>query len=289
MKKIIALYLISLSVTSFAKSLNTRVVEVMPTSNGLETMVFIEAQERVIWLKSTDSKNIAALNEAKNNGLEVRINFEEKTGNLIGAQLLETSLAEIQSTPNDLTPTTNYTPTIVKDLEEANRLFSTMDKETKRKSQCYNRAYGWSYDLWEKHRIDSKKIFIFFTRRFIETYRYHWWFHVSPMVDVQTEAGVEEFVLDRTYSKGPKKVQDWTNYFVKQTKPVCPRVDKYSDYRKNQNAHDCYVIVTSQYYRQPYEIERVEKQGIQETEWDHNLLRASRKDAFKKWRAKYYR
>lgn len=283
-------FLLTLSCNSFAESVTTRVLEVVPTKKNKETMVLIEAQERVIWLNSNDVQNLSALKTAQENELEVLINFEEKTGDFKSAQLLETKTdEEVVCELYNPTPTAldNYTPSILKNLNEANKLFNSMDANTKKRSQCFNRAHGWAYDMWKNYKVNSSKIFVFYTRRYIEEYRYKWWFHVAPYVHVQTEYGVEEFVLDRTFNSKPLRVKEWTDYFLRKTKPECPRVEKYSDYRQNQYAHDCYLILTSQYYRSPIELERLEKEGKQRLDWNYDLLKASRKQAFKNWREYY--
>jgi hypothetical protein len=283
--------LLALSGNVLAESVTTKVLEVIPSKKSNETMVFIEANERVIWVKSKETEILNALRVAKDNDLNVLMDFNELTGNLKGAQLLETAVdeAEAYEAFDNTYPTAldNYTTSVVKNLDEAQRLLDSMDDRTKRRSQCFNRAHGWAYDMWRNYNINSNKIFVFFTRRYIEEHRYKWWFHVSPYVHVQTENGIEEIVLDRTFSNKPQRVKEWTDYFVRKTKPVCARVDKYSNFKNHQYAHDCYLILTSQYYRSPKELEKLEKEGKQIHEWNYNLLKEARKQAFKSWREYY--
>src|SRR5690606_35335127 len=125
-----AVFLLTLSCNSFAESVKTRVLDVIPTKKNNETMVLIEAQERVIWLNSKDIQTIDAFKIAKENDLNVLIDFEESTGNFKAAQLLEAvAETEILNDESASRPTAldNYTTSVVKSVDEAQFLLDTMD------------------------------------------------------------------------------------------------------------------------------------------------------------------
>ena len=137
-------------------------------------------------------------------------------------------------------------------------MFATMRRGIRNRSQCYNRAHVWAWELNKKVYNDRKiqvgKIWLFFTRKYIREYRYKWWFHVSPFVDVNSELRV----MDRKFTKGPLPEKTWTDIFI-YSKQRCTEVYKYSDYRDHQFATHCYVIKSSLYYWQPYQVDNVER------------------------------
>lgn len=154
------------------------------------------------------------------------------------------------------TPMDNYTPTVVASMERADTLFRSMRTDTRGRSQCYNRAHVWAFELWKRYRLHSNKTWIFFTRRYINQYKWKWWFHVSPSVEVAGQS--EEIVLDRKFRRNPSTLTDWKNEFIK-NKAACPIIDRYSQYSQNQYTEYCYLLKSSMHYWQPYHIENLEK------------------------------
>jgi hypothetical protein len=273
---------LSFSLSSYASDLSTRIIEVVPTKAGNEAMVFAEDEGRVIWIDSRDTALVEALEIARKNNNQLRLDYDEETGNLVGVELLEVLAAVSSATA--ASQEQKYTPSVLPSVDYAQEVFNAQDRATKWRSQCYNRAHGWAFDMWRKYKVNSMKMFLFFTRRFIEEYKYKWWFHVAPYVMVETENGPTEMIMDVSFMKGPTELKKWTDYFLRATKPVCPEVKKYSDYRNNQMVQDCYVMKTSMYYRSPMDLELLEKQGRQELDWNLNEVREARKQAFKNWR-----
>ncbi len=167
---------------------------------------------------------------------------------------------------------------------DAVSMFATMRRGTRNRSQCYNRAHVWAWELNKKVYNDRKiqvgKIWLFFTRKYIREYRYKWWFHVSPFVDVNSELRV----MDRKFTKGPLPEKTWTDIFI-YSKQRCTEVYKYSDYRDHQFATHCYVIKSSLYYWQPYQVDNVERIDEGREEWYQGELRAAYRDAVG-WRSR---
>ncbi len=161
---------------------------------------------------------------------------------------------------------------------EAQELFSTQRTDTRQKSQCYNRAHVWSWELSQKYynnrRIQTGKIWVFFTSRYIKNYRYKWWFHIAPYVHVNNEVAV----MDKSFTSTPVSERAWTNRFVK-SQEACPVVSKYTAYRKNQWAADCYVMKSSVFYWQPWQLENVEKRGTTKVDWIEREIRKAYKNA----------
>lgn len=155
-----------------------------------------------------------------------------------------------------------YSPTIVSNLSEVNSIFRRMNRGWQRDSQCYNRAHIWNYEEFQKSGLKSKKVFIFFTRKYIRDYNFYWWFHAIPTVLANSEGNVVERYLDPRYARSPLTRKTWTDIFVRSRRD-CPVVTRYSDYRNNQESEHCYLHFSSMYYWQPRDLERFERTGYE--------------------------
>ena len=169
----------------------------------------------------------------------------------------------------------------VTDFNDSNaqtRVFENQRRDTKSKSQCYNRAHVWSWEMRRfsegGRRVQPGKVWLFFTSRYIRNYKYKWWFHISPY----TKLNGEVRVMDRSYSRYPEPLQNWTNHFIGSNQ-ACPIVAKYSDYRNYQNSSDCYVIKTSVHYWQPWQIENAETKNQDQNSWISYELKTAYKNA----------
>lgn len=135
-------------------------------------------------------------------------------------------------------------------------LFSSMRNDLSGSSECYNRAHVWSWEIYQRYRYNTGKMFLFFTRKYISEYRYKWWFHVAPFINQTSSA--QHMVLDRQYTRGPLPMHSWTDVFMRND-AHCPVVDRYSSYSQNQYSRYCYLIPASMYYWQPYNLDRLER------------------------------
>jgi hypothetical protein len=266
-----------------AAELKTRLVEVANPDNGdKEVMVFAESEGRVLWADALDTSMLGALTVAKDEGLHVALRFDDESGKIFAAELLEVA-ADNEIDDAKSFEKSFFTPSVLNSVAEAQALFNRQDDNTKRWSQCFNRAHGWAYDMWRNSGVNSMKVFIFFTQRYIKEYRYKWWFHVSPFVMIQTESGAVEHVMDVSYTRGPVQMRPWTDKFMKNN-AACPTVERYSQYRQNQWTQDCYLIKASMFYRTPSDLELLETQGRQEVNWNLNEVREARMEAFRNHR-----
>lgn len=172
------------------------------------------------------------------------------------------------------TTSPEYTPSIVQDRSQLLRIFEGLRKDSRRRSECYHRAYIWAYEEFKKSDLQLTKHFLFFTRKYIREYRYKWWFHVAPSILFEEEDGSQNFLIfDRSFMKEAAPVKEWTDKFIA-SKRNCPVVYVYSHYNNNQNTEHCYLIPTPMYYLQPLDIENFEKTGIEKTNfhpWDLNI------------------
>lgn len=95
-----------------------------------------------------------------------------------------------------------YEPTILPGLSSARAIFKRMNRKWTRDSECFNRAHIWNYEEFKRSGLKSNKVFIFFTKRYIRKYKFHWWFHAIPTVLIKHRGKVVERALDRRYATG---------------------------------------------------------------------------------------
>jgi hypothetical protein len=168
----------------------------------------------------------------------------------------------ISYTSEELTP---YTPSILKDLDQARSFFYDA-RATHKESQCFNRAHVWTYEWRTKRNLYASKVWLFFTRKFIRKYKFEWWFHVAPMVNVVVDGSVKERVMDIKYAKGPLKLKQWTDIFMRDNAD-CPVVQKYSDHANYPESGSCFVMKSSMYYYQPIDLEELDVTGKTKSRW----------------------
>lgn len=155
-----------------------------------------------------------------------------------------------------------YTPTVLPSAASVDKIFRKMKRGWQKESQCFNRAHIWNYEEFKRSGLLSKKVFIFFTSRYIRKYKFKWWFHAIPTVLVRDKGKVVERALDPRYVKKPLPIKTWSDVFVK-SKRACPVITKYSTYRDNQMTEDCYLHYASMYYYVPSDLARYEEDGTE--------------------------
>lgn len=173
---------------------------------------------------------------------------------------------EIDSTSTELSSREimSYEPTILPDLETVNSIFKKMNRRWQRNSQCYNRAHVWSYEEFKRSGLLSKKVFIFYTRRYIRNYNFYWWFHAIPTVLANSEGTIVERALDPMFARSPLPMKMWSDIFIR-SKRECPVITKYSQYANNQESEDCYLHFSSMYFWQPRDLDKLERSGFEKT------------------------
>jgi hypothetical protein len=289
MKKILTLACLILSVHSLA-GLKIKIVDIMESD---EFLLF--ANNGLVYELTTDDQVILDFAYyAKENNLEVEIvkplshldstfDFRESVRTLKldytpDPQVLPKKI--YKTLFNVPTPMDNYEVSSVSPII-ATDLFSTMRTDTRRKSQCYNRAHVWTYEMSMKtingSRLDLGKTFLFFTRSYIRQYRYKWWFHVSPYINANSELRV----MDREYTRGPLPLQQWTDIFM-HNDAKCKIVEYYADYHNNQEVESCYIIKSSMYYWQPWQVEGLEDGYSEPISYSEYQLRIAYRDGFRR-------
>ena len=83
-------------------------------------------------------------------------------------------------------------------------------------SICSNRALIWANNFKTQDKIDSAKIFLFYTKKTGEVGLKTWWYHVAPVVNVKGK----QVVMDAGFPakiKGPQTRDEWLHSFIGST------------------------------------------------------------------------
>lgn len=233
--------------------------------------------------------------------LERKTNFEDKSDIIKSVYALETRnmSIEVESQNNkemfslerfnrvnftSLDPLERSNITRLKSYSDAESLMNTFNGDTRMKSECYNRAHMWTYESVAKQGITLGKVWIFFTRKYIREFRHKWWFHVAPYTNVNDDNG--KYILDRGFTMIPYNLENWKNMFIK-NKASCPVIKDYNQYENDYKNAYCYLIYSSQYYWQPWQIENLSNK--QEHRWGYKgfELKKAYKDSLGRRHGKY--
>jgi hypothetical protein len=230
---------------------------------------------RVVFVSREDQESLNAFYRSLERQETLAVKVDQSYG------LVSAHTAPSENVPDVLGSSENlsFEPTVVSNLSSAQAIFGRMRKDYQNNSQCYNRAHVWAYEEFQKSGLKSLKLFLFFTSRYIRNYRYKWWFHVSPMVQVNENGASVSRVLDRRYTSGPRVISNWTRNFIYSGR-ACPIVNTYAEYRNHQWEEDCYLIPVSMYFWQPRDIERRDRTGYEKQEFFRSELNHAYWEAF---------
>lgn len=262
MKVISFIFFMILPLSGFSKTFTSIIHYIDESSDGSPHLLMLEGGD-VIFLNDIKSEFLEGLKRSKNSNVTLEIEADDKN-NFISVRTLKKKTIYSNAFLNmENAPQVNssYEPTLLNSINDASQVFRRMRRDYQGESQCYNRAHIWTWEEFNRSQLKSKKYFLFFTSRYIRTYRYNWWFHVTPAVSIN---GVGDRMLDRRYTLEIKSIKDWTDKFI-YSKRSCPIVFKYNDYFNNQFAEHCYLIPVSMYFWQPRDIERRDRLGIEKS------------------------
>lgn len=148
----------------------------------------------------------------------------------------------------------------------SDEIFEGMDRDfiKLKGSICSNRAHMWANDLKNDHKIDSAKIFMFYTARSEQDSRSMWWYHVAPVIN---ERGFL-WVLDAGFPHAlqrPVTIPEWLESFSRSLN--CKEIKRNEkdlakliyDVRAFPKAtsygkFDCYFIISPSSYWTPRQI-----------------------------------
>jgi hypothetical protein len=221
-------------------------------------------------------------------GQVVKLNFYNVSGENYVRDILYVNRRDVDSSEYDLNKfkyneLREFAPTDLRSEENVSLVFDNLLNDgDKSRSQCFKRAHMWAYDMWSKLNINSQKIFIFYTQRYIQLEDFEWWFHVAPMV---TSNG-REFVLDGTFMDKPVTVEQWQHRFIQSENITCPVIENYKTYDDNQFKRLCYLMKVPMHYFSPLDIENRDLNGVEKNQWELEELQDARR-AFKNYDERY--
>lgn len=241
-----------------------------------EPLIFFSTGQ-VVSFPTGDKKSFSLLREAIQNKSWFRIIINDER-EIIRMTKISPPIASIPLEKN-LLSTEPFKPSILMSMDQARAFFYEARNNARQESQCYNRAHVWSYEWRIKNNLYSSKAWLFFTRKFIRKYKFEWWFHVAPMIHVVTDGQVKERIMDIKYAKGPLKLKNWTDIFLRDNAD-CPVVEKYSDQANFPESGSCFVMKSSMYYYQPVDLEKKEMIGEEKSRWHRPEVEHAYLDAF---------
>lgn len=250
------------SLSALSETVKSKVDDIDIGREGEEHLIKM-AMGRVAFLDFNDKFMLKKIQEHHKKGDLLEIVLDKKSNLKTMRVIQETSTGNERMTPMRLADP--YEPTVLT-LTGAKNAFIRMRKDYKSSGQCFNRAHVWTYEEFQKKQTNLNKVFLFFTSKYIRTYRFGWWFHVTPMAYVGGSGRQYWKILDRRYTSGPLNSKTWSDIFIK-SKKTCKTVTKYSSYRENQRTQDCYFIEASMYFVVPSDLARLESQNEDRTEY----------------------
>jgi hypothetical protein len=225
--------------------------------------VLSQADGRVYRLQ-TQSLQWPILEDARKSQSWVKLEVSEKGEILSVARIAapqQDESDEIEKSLIDMGPQNQtFAPSRFRSVAEVTRLFNGLENNHRKRSQCFQRAMLWSYGLWANRGIHTVKLFMFFTREYIQRYNYDWWFHVTPAVYV----GDDIYTIDRTFTDRPLTLKEWTDSFI-ESKRACPIITHYREYESRPYGEHCLIRAVPMYHYQPADIETSDTTGIPRT------------------------
>jgi len=175
----------------------------------------------------------------------------------------------------------DYSPSELTENQTSD-LFKSFRKGARGISQCYNRAHIWVYESKKSFDINSMKVFLFFTKKFIREHDYKWWFHVAPGAYTKKFSQTYFSALDPFFASYPLPLSEWSHLFVPK-KIQCLEIDHYSEYEKNQEKESCYLLKTSMYYVQPMDLKVLEERNEIKNTWKRLEVKRAYRNGFGIW------
>lgn len=173
---------------------------------------------------------------------------------LVGATLL-TATAIVATygfkSHADIDP--NFGVTDVGSMARAHQLWSSLNRDTRSKSICANRAMVWAYDMYRNQGIQTGKVYVFFTGNHPSSDDKTWVYHVAPYVLVNGQ----EVVLDAGFGdiQRPYTMEEWLYRFGRGNCKVLDKLEKaWGSMYYNDLQEDCYARKVPMYYYMPMDV-----------------------------------
>lgn len=276
MVKILSFCMVLLSFHINAAEIIGKISQIDYPQNQSEMPLLFMDDGSVLKITSRQKSDLLPYINAERNSSVLRISINKKR-QVLGVETLGYRPTVIQK----INEVEEYLPTVLNSETEAYRIFSNL-RRARSRSQCYNRAHIWTYESKKKFNLDSMKVFMFYTRRYIREYDFDWWFHVAPFTYVGPALESSERVLDFTFTRSPVPMKTWTDIFMRND-AYCPTIKKYSEYENNQEGAYCYLYKTHMYDYQPLDLEARERSGAMKTNWVNWEVNNAYRNGFGYW------
>ncbi len=273
MKFLFIILTLLFSLAASAERLTTRISHIEEGKNSKDMHLILFENGRVGFLPADEKSNLLVIKDSfqRSEWLEIELDRKNKfvSGSVVAAP------KRIEHLDDPIPEQGNYFPSNLGSFDEANTVFLRMNRRHQSASQCYNRAHVWAFEEFQKSQLRSMKLFMFFTRSYIRRYNYKWWFHVTPL----TYVSGTPMTLDRTFMRRPVPIKTWTDDFI-YSKRNCPMINKYSQYRNNQEMEHCYLHPASMYYWQPRDLDNNERTGFEKKQFIRSEVNWAYQEAF---------
>jgi hypothetical protein len=296
MKKIVlGLLLCSVTSLGFAGTTSVGIVKLEAPFSRADAYEAYATDGRIYEISADNAELIILAKKAVEIKEEVEVELSSAAGSedllelrnqildikFVNIEIDAVSQAPAQMVTKDFSNRANIMNDYISDLSSEQKLYNLFQgqrRDTKTKSQCFNRAHVWSWELSANYddgrRVQAGKTWIFFTKKYIRGYKYKWWFHITPYLRLNGQ----DRMMDRSYLTAPASLQYWTDKFIA-TNEVCKKVNRYSDYSRNQNERNCFIMQTSVHYWQPWQVENVETRNQAQLGWNDYELKKAYRDA----------
>ena len=268
--------------SAFSSEIIARIVSIDQTLESNKTDLAYLSSGQVVKIDSENHslRNYLFTSQLEKKWLKIQIDYRKQIENATEteAPFEDELLVNKNFSLNSFTEDYTYKPSILKSMNQAQDLFDQAPYK-KKESQCYNKAHIWTYEWRIKNNVYSSKIWIFFTPKYIREYDFEWWFHVAPYVHVVIGDSVKERVMDKKYTKGPIKINDWSNIFMRNS-AKCPVVTKYTEHANYPESAYCFLMKSSMYYYQPVDLEKLEQEKTVRSRWLYPEVKHAYMEAF---------
>jgi len=269
------------------------IVEIDTVEGDASSFAIYATDGQIYEIDAQDDLTLAQVMEAKKNKEMVRIDITEYSDSedILGvrSQVLDvkrmsekTDAANAPiSTEKGLYDSEGLMSDYISNFTDKSRVdavFKAQRTDTRKRSQCYNRAHVWSWEMRrfteEGRSVQPGKMWLYFTKKYIREYRFKWWFHVAPFIQIHRQ----DTVMDRKFLRGPIDRRGWTDFFIR-PRTKCPVITRYSQYENNPYSGHCFLMRTSVHYYQPYQSENLENgRGRAQTGWQQWELKQAYRD-----------
>jgi hypothetical protein len=262
---ILVFFLTIACMNSYALEISTQVTEIEISEKGFEHSLVFLASGEVAKIRPGQNEMLQQLLSAKDHHQTLKFTLTEGR-EITNVELLHSIPKQNTSVLSPVEKTFNVeNPTVLNSMNIAQKYFSGARYKHK-ESQCFNRAHIWSYEWKTINRINTSKMFIFFSVKYIREHDFQWWFHVAPYVHVVIGTDIKERIMDRKYLTGPGSVREWIDRLIIEG-TQCRTIEKFSEYSNYPESGDCYLLRSSMYTYWPLDLEMEELNGFKKRAW----------------------